>query len=87
MLRNYRKDGTAFWNEMHLSGVRDDAGRLTHYIGYQVDVSERVEREHQLYQLAYFDSDTGLPNRSNAEQQLAPLLAAGGTIRAAPDRR
>jgi PAS domain S-box-containing protein len=80
VLRNYRKDGTAFWNEMHLSGVRDDAGRLTHYIGYQVDASERVERENQLYRLAYFDSDTGLPNRSNAEQQLATLLAAGGTI-------
>jgi PAS domain S-box-containing protein len=80
VLRNYRKDGTAFWNEMHLSGVRDDTGRLTHYIGYQVDVSERVEREHQLYQLAYFDSDTGLPNRSNAEQQLATLLVTGGTI-------
>jgi PAS domain S-box-containing protein len=80
VLRNYRKDGTAFWNEMHLSGVRDETGRLTHYIGYQVDVSERVEREHQLYQLAYFDSDTGLPNRLNAEQQLAALLTAGGTI-------
>ncbi|MET0965498.1 MAG: PAS domain-containing protein, partial [Nakamurella sp.] len=80
VLRNYRKDGTAFWNEMHLSGVRDDDGLITHYIGYQVDVSERVEREHQLYQLAYFDSDTGLPNRSNAEDQLAALLAAGGTI-------
>ncbi|MET0863383.1 MAG: PAS domain-containing protein, partial [Nakamurella sp.] len=80
VLRNYRKDGTAFWNEMHLSGVRDDAGRLTHYIGYQVDVSERVERERQLYQLAYFDSDTGLPNRPHAEQQLAALLTAGGTV-------
>jgi PAS domain S-box-containing protein len=80
VLRNYRKDGTAFWNEMHLSGVRDGAGRLTHYIGYQVDVSERVEREQQLYQLAQFDSDTGLPNRSNAEQQLATMMAAGGTV-------
>jgi PAS domain S-box-containing protein len=70
VLRNYRRDGTPFWNELNLSGVRDETGRLTHYIGYQLDVSERVEREQQLFQLAYFDSLTGLPNRANVILQL-----------------
>ena len=56
VLRNYRKDGTPFWNEVHLSAVRDEAGRITHYIGYQSDVSERVEREEQLRSLAYRDA-------------------------------
>jgi PAS domain S-box-containing protein len=54
VLRNYRRDGTAFWNELHLAAVRDETGLLTHYIGYQLDVSERVEREQQLRQLANF---------------------------------
>lgn len=55
VLRNYRRDGSAFWNELHLAAVRDDTGLVTHYIGYQLDVSDRVEREQQLRQLAHFD--------------------------------
>ncbi len=73
VLRNYRKDGTPFWNEVHLSAVRDDTGRITHYIGYQSDVSERVEREQQLRILAYRDAGTDLPN---AAAGLADLEAA-----------
>lgn len=73
VLRNHRKDGTGFWNEVHLSSVRDETGRITHYIGYQVDVSERVEREQTLRRLAYHDARTGLPNEAAA---LADLDAA-----------
>ena len=74
VLRNYRKDGTAFWNELHLSAVRDDAGRITHYIGYQSDVSERVERERQLHRLAFRDTGTGLPNEPAALLDLQKRL-------------
>ncbi|ACV80648.1 GAF and ANTAR domain-containing protein [Nakamurella multipartita] len=52
LIRNFRQDGHAFWNEFHLSPVRNGAGRVTHYIGYQLDVTERVERDQQLEQLA-----------------------------------
>jgi PAS domain S-box-containing protein len=52
-LRNYRKDGTAFWNEVAISPVLDGLGRLTHFVGVQSDVTARVtaelERE-RLYQ-------------------------------------
>ncbi len=41
-LRNYRKDGKLFWNELHLSPVRDDQGKLTHFVGIQIDVTARV---------------------------------------------
>lgn len=40
-LRNYRKDGVPFWNELTISPVRDEAGRLTHFIGVQADVTAR----------------------------------------------
>lgn len=43
VLRNYRKDGSPFWNELTLSPMFDAAGELTHYIGTQVDVTERME--------------------------------------------
>ncbi len=45
VLRNYRKDGTPFWNELALSPVHDDVGVLTHFIGVQEDVSARVQTE------------------------------------------
>ena len=40
ILRNYRKDGTLFWNELSISPVRDASGKLTHYIGVQTDITE-----------------------------------------------
>lgn len=41
-LRNYRKDGALFWNELHISPVRTAAGELTHFVGIQLDVTDRV---------------------------------------------
>ncbi len=41
-LRNYRKDGDLFWNELHISPVHDDYGNLTHFVGIQIDVTDRV---------------------------------------------
>jgi len=75
VVRNYRRDGRPFWNELHISAVRDSGDRLTHFIGYQVDVSERVERERQLYQLAYYDAGSGLPNLAHAVLHLESLIA------------
>ncbi|MET3807773.1 PAS domain S-box-containing protein [Nakamurella sp. UYEF19] len=77
VLRNYRLDGTAFWNELHLSAVRNEAGVVTHYIGYQNDISERVERELQLEQLAYHDPVVDLPNEAAAIRHLDALLSGG----------
>lgn len=41
LLRNYRKDGTFFWNELHLYPLHDDKGDLTHFAGVQHDVTKR----------------------------------------------
>jgi hypothetical protein len=43
VLRNYRKDGTPFWNELSIGPVFDGGGRLTHFIGIQVDITARIE--------------------------------------------
>ena len=43
VLRNYRKDGTPFWNDLTLSPVRDDHGVVTHYVGVQHDITETLE--------------------------------------------
>jgi PAS domain S-box-containing protein len=46
-LLNYRKDGTAFWNELSLSPVYDTDGALTHFVGIQADVTARVHIEQE----------------------------------------
>jgi len=40
---NYHRDGTPFWNQVSMSPVRDDqTGRVTHWVGIQVDVTAQV---------------------------------------------
>lgn len=41
-LQNRRKDGIVFWNTLNLSPIRDSNGVITHFIGVQEDVTERV---------------------------------------------
>ena len=71
LMRNYRKDGTQFWNEFHLEPMRAPDGAVTHYVSFHRDVSERErsglrrvaglptwEREDRLsglYSRAYFE--------------------------------
>jgi len=45
---NYRKDGTPFWNDLHISPVEDVNGEITHFVGVQSDVSERIRYEQRL---------------------------------------
>jgi PAS domain S-box-containing protein len=52
LLRNYKKDGTLFWNELSISPVRDEEGHLVSFVGVQNDVTERKRAEEALqYQL------------------------------------
>ena len=70
VLRNYRKDGTPFWNDLYLSPIRDDQGDITHFIGVQNDISERKSVESQLAFNISHDVLTGLPNRTLLEDRL-----------------
>lgn len=45
VVRNYRKDGSLFWNELSITPVYDDDAELTYYIGIQKDVTRQVELE------------------------------------------
>ncbi|HSP57109.1 MAG TPA: EAL domain-containing protein [Halomonas sp.] len=70
VLRNYRRDGTTFWNDLYISPVRDDNGEVTHFIGVQNDISAQREYESRLAFNASHDALTGLPNRSLLEDRL-----------------
>ncbi|MEH2114411.1 PAS domain S-box protein [Nostoc sp.] len=51
VLRNYRKDGNLFWNELSISPIYDENGKLSHFIGIQTDISD-VYDELRLRKLA-----------------------------------
>ena len=42
-LRNYRKDGSPFWNELTIAPIFDENDELAHYVGFQIDVTDRRE--------------------------------------------
>ena len=51
VLRNYRKDGTMFWNELSVYPVRNETGHMTNFVGVQNDVTERVRAEEVLSEI------------------------------------
>ncbi|EMA59447.1 PAS domain S-box protein [Halorubrum kocurii] len=47
-LRNYRKDGTEFWNRVRVAPMFDADGDLDLFVGFQDDVTERKRYEQRL---------------------------------------
>jgi diguanylate cyclase (GGDEF)-like protein/PAS domain S-box-containing protein len=78
VLRNYRKDGQLFWNELSIAPVLDESGQATtHFVSIINDVTERITYEQQLEYHATHDVLTGLANRNllNDRIEQAVLLA------------
>ena len=46
-IRNYRRDGTPFWNQITLAPLERN-GEIPYYVGFQQDVTDRMEYEQQL---------------------------------------
>jgi PAS domain S-box-containing protein len=61
-LRNYRKDGTMFWNRVTLSPIKNQTGDVTHYLGFQEDVSETkvFEQESTLFETQISAADQAM---------------------------
>ncbi|TXH91310.1 MAG: EAL domain-containing protein [Rhodoferax sp.] len=75
-LRNYRKDGTLFWNELHIAPVRDLTGEsTTHFVSVINDISERVQYQQALEYQANHDSLTGLANRNLLNDRIEQAIA------------
>ncbi|WP_374347651.1 PAS domain-containing protein [Chitinimonas sp.] len=52
-LKNYRKDGSSFWNQLSISPVSGADGVVRHFVGVQNDMSELVQRDETIRDWAY----------------------------------
>lgn len=69
-IKNYRKDGSWFWNQLVLAPVFDEQQRCKHFIGIQQDITQqRANIEYIAYQQTH-DSLTGLMNHHAFEKAL-----------------
>ncbi|MBX9244230.1 SpoIIE family protein phosphatase [Actinotalea ferrariae] len=86
-LLNYRADGTPFWNQVVISPVVDADGRVTHHVGIQADVTERVQA--QLEREAALDEVRVAGRRlqllAEVSQELAQHLDYTAAVRALAD--
>ncbi|HLL38096.1 MAG TPA: EAL domain-containing protein [Rubrobacteraceae bacterium] len=72
---NYRKDGSEYVIEWYIVPLRDTAGKITHWMAIQRDVTERKVLEEQLRYQVLHDPLTGLPNRVLFMERLEHALS------------
>ncbi len=78
-IRNYRKDGTLFWNGLTISPHEDAAGAVDYYVGLIRDVTVAKENLDQVLQDARHDRLTGLPNRYSFLDDVERLEVSKGS--------
>ncbi|WP_242695750.1 PAS domain-containing sensor histidine kinase [Desertivirga brevis] len=47
-IRNYKKNGNFFWNELYVTPIKDPTGLVTHFVGIQNDISARRRAKEDL---------------------------------------
>lgn len=75
LLRNFRKDGSEFWNDLRVAPVVNDRGRVSHFVGILHDVTDSKRYQEELEHQANHDSLTGLPNRNLLGDRIGQAIA------------
>jgi len=75
IIRNYRKDGAPFWNELSLSTVKNADDGQTYFVGVQKDVTVQVKAQQRVAQLE--------AQVAALEAELAALKATNGANKTA----
>ncbi|WP_462158732.1 bifunctional diguanylate cyclase/phosphodiesterase [Pseudoalteromonas sp. GB56] len=70
-----RADGNALWVSLSVSPIRDEDGGVNSYVVSAQDISFVKESQRKMEQLAYFDTLTGLANRTFFRMQLRKSMA------------
>jgi diguanylate cyclase (GGDEF)-like protein/PAS domain S-box-containing protein len=73
--RNYRKDGTGYWNDLFIAPMQDDDGVIRHFVVAQYDITAVMRYEAELEYQANHDALTGLANRNLLRDRLTRAIA------------
>jgi diguanylate cyclase (GGDEF)-like protein/PAS domain S-box-containing protein len=74
---NRRGNGRLHTENLSVNAVRDDSGRVTHYIAVYTDTSALKAQQKELERAAYFDALTQLPNRVLLTDRMRQAMARG----------
>ena len=78
VLRNRRKDGELFWNELAITPVHDEHGDVSHFIGVLNDVTASKQHTALLEHEVAHDPLTGLANRNLMWDRLEQAIHIAG---------
>ncbi|KLU36755.1 hypothetical protein AB595_12465 [Massilia sp. WF1] len=81
VLRNARKNGQLFWNDLRIDPVRNADGEVTHFVAVINDITEARHYERRLHHLAHHDPLTGLANRTLLQERLKQAIQFAGRNR------
>lgn len=72
-----RKSGQVYPKWLTITAVKGTGGKVTHYVGTHVDITERKAAEDKIQSLALYDTLTDLPNRRLLLDMLRQSFASG----------
>ncbi|MCX7174002.1 MAG: diguanylate cyclase [Proteobacteria bacterium] len=78
---NRRKNGEVYPEWLTITAVRDAEGKVTHYVGSFFDISQRIDDEAEIRNLAFYDPLTGLANRRLLTDRLVHAFAKSSRSR------
>jgi len=76
-----RKNGEVYPQWLSMTEVKRDDGEITHYVGAMNDITLRKKADEEIWNLAFFDPLTRLPNRRLLLDRLAQALTASARHR------
>jgi diguanylate cyclase (GGDEF)-like protein/PAS domain S-box-containing protein len=78
---NRRKSGEIYPEWLNITGVKNDRGEISHYVGTLIDITARKAAEQEIEHLAFYDLLTHLPNRRLLQDRLHQALAGSARSR------
>ncbi len=76
-----RKNGEIYPKWLTITGVSDQSGHITNYVGAFTDLSEHKDAQVAIHRLAFYDPLTDLPNRRLLSDRLALALSSSARNR------
>jgi diguanylate cyclase (GGDEF)-like protein/PAS domain S-box-containing protein len=73
---NLRKDGEAYAEWLTITAICEKPGVVQHYVGAFHDITKRKKAERNAHQLAFYDSLTGLTNKTLLEERISGVCNA-----------